>query len=247
MESNVNKFLSTYRRVFVLSIIMLGLTFVLPVNIVLSQEQSLWTKEEVDEARKGIDYSGEPEPKPESPPEQPQGEPENQQKNESEFWRSVKNFFNSPGGKIIVFTLVIALLVFTILKFINTRRVRRDQKIALLDPSTLSDIEENVPESDIEKFLRLAVEAGNYKLAVRLMYLRLLQQLHEAGKIVWKKEKTNRDYVRELRKHGHSGIFGELTLAFEIVWYGDTDVSREKYDILAKAFSSFNINLNGSK
>jgi hypothetical protein len=120
-------------------------------------------------------------------------------------------------------------------------------KVVSLGEQELQDLENNLVETDIDKFLRLALESKNYKLAVRLLYLGVLQNLHEAELIIWKKEKTNRDYLSEMRQHRAYSELRELTLAFDIVWYGDTEIPESTYHQLSQAFKSFNDVISAKK
>jgi len=61
---------------------------------------------------------------------------------------------------------------------------------------TLADAEapiQDIGELDITALLAQALASQNYRVAVRLYYLRALHVLAKTGKIVWKKDKTNRD------------------------------------------------------
>ena len=50
--------------------------------------------------------------------------------------------------------------------------------------------------------------------------------------IDWSQEKTNRDYIRELRKHPSIQTFKEATLGFELAWYGDQESNQQDYESL---------------
>jgi hypothetical protein len=92
---------------------------------------------------------------------------------------------------------------------------------------------------DIEALLEQARRSGDFKAAVRLYYLKLLKRLHEMEKIVWKKEKTNRDYLSELfAKDFHFQRMRGLTLSYESVWYGDHDINPESFQRICSQFES---------
>ncbi len=59
------------------------------------------------------------------------------------------------------------------------------------------------------------------RLAFRAMYLALLAGLHEAGKISFRKQRTNWTYVRGFTgEEGERRTFAGLTDVFDSVWYG---------------------------
>ncbi|MEY4927116.1 MAG: hypothetical protein RI894_1552, partial [Bacteroidota bacterium] len=64
---------------------------------------------------------------------------------------------------------------------------------------SLEDVENDLHESDLERFLRQALENGDYRLALRIYYLMILKALSLKELIAWKKDKTNNEYCRELR------------------------------------------------
>jgi hypothetical protein len=217
----------------------------------LCQEKNVWTQEEINEAREGIKYEGTPETieKQQKPPASntKESEPTQIEEPPSPFWQSVSRFFSSAAGKMIVFVIIISLLIYAIYSFIQRNKRVTNLKVVSLGEQELQDLENNLVETDIDKFLRLALESKNYKLAVRLLYLGVLQNLHEAELIIWKKEKTNRDYLSEMRQHRAYSELRELTLAFDIVWYGDTEIPESTYHQLSQAFKSFNDVISAKK
>lgn len=68
-----------------------------------------------------------------------------------------------------------------------------------------------------------AMAAGDYRQAVRLIYLTTLRELHERGAVQWRHDKTPEDYARE------AGLpsFTRLTMHFMMVRYGDYEATRK--------------------
>lgn len=104
---------------------------------------------------------------------------------------------------------------------------------------TLANLEEYLHETDLERFLREALAASNWPLAVRLYFLQTIKLLSEKDAINWSKEKTNRDYLREMSQHRMSAAFRELTREYERIWYGNQSLPREKFERLELAFKTF--------
>ncbi|MEO0779887.1 MAG: DUF4129 domain-containing protein, partial [Bacteroidota bacterium] len=80
------------------------------------------------------------------------------------------------------------------------------------------------------------IAQGDYRLAARLYYLAIIKELslHEA--IQWKRDKTNRDYLRELVGHPLRDEFRALTLVFERIWYGDRALEEADFPLLQARF-----------
>jgi len=139
--------------------------------------------------------------------------------------------------RMISFAVIAALLIALI--YYLTRYISVDYKIerTKLNSEDLGKPVENIEELDIAQLLAQAKSEGNYKLAVRLYYLGLLKKLHDEGSIVWKKDKTNRDYLAELFSKG--ARFEEvrkLTRSYEAVWYGDHEIGAETFMAVAGQF-----------
>ena len=103
----------------------------------------------------------------------------------------------------------------------------------------LAYIEENLQESDLDRAVRLAIEDQNHALAIRLYYLMAIKELSRLHLIKWKRDKTNRAYLRELQGHELRSPFRQLTQAFEWAWYGQRGVTQVEYQELKPLFTEF--------
>ncbi len=83
-----------------------------------------------------------------------------------------------------------------------------------------------------QKEIDKAVGMNNYRLAVRLMFLRLLRNLSDKNIIQYKQDSTNFDYMMQLRSTGMYPDFFRLTRNYEYSWYGQFDIDKEKYSSL---------------
>ncbi len=148
------------------------------------------------------------------------------------------SWLHSETVKFFIITIVIILLAGALI-YLLTGPSRRDKKVKEDLDFELAKLEEEVLESDFDKYLAMALAKEDYRAAVRILFLHLLQALHENSWIVWKKDKTNQDFLNETRQRPNYIQFRDLTLAFEIVWYGDQNISKEKYYQLQDIFNSF--------
>lgn len=155
----------------------------------------------------------------------------------------------SPILKIIFYLLmigVIGYILFLVLK--NVSLTSRGKKISNAAPSNPSEHVEDIKELEIDRLLREAMASGDYRLAVRICFLGLLKKLDEDGLIVWKKDKTNRDYLTELlSQSNHVAEIRSVTLAYEQVWYGDHDFPKHTYEQILSSFKEIDQKLNASK
>jgi hypothetical protein len=149
------------------------------------------------------------------------------------FWA---NFF-----KVLFIIIVIIVIAFIVSNFLGAgiftspknRKVKNSDNIITVD-----NIEEHFHESDLDRFIREATAQGQYALAIRLYYLAIIKELSLSKAILWKKDKTNKDYIRELRKTNMSQSFREATSIFERVWYGEGELKELDYKDVKPKFEA---------
>jgi hypothetical protein len=109
-------------------------------------------------------------------------------------------------------------------------------------------IDEEMPEDifaiNYQKEIDKAAADGNFRLAIRLQYLRLLKQMAERNIINYKQDKTNFDYMVELQPSSHYNHFFRITRNYEYSWYGKFDVSNEAYRIISTDFDNLGKQIN---
>lgn len=102
--------------------------------------------------------------------------------------------------------------------------------------SGFTEIDENIHEMNFDTLIEEAVAAANYRRAVRLLYLRSLKELADRGAIEWKRNRTNHDYLLELRDSPLRVPFADATWLFENVWYGNVPVSEAVFRNIRETF-----------
>ena len=82
----------------------------------------------------------------------------------------------------------------------------------------------NFNRLDLDMVRRAAqqhIEAGNWTMAVRLLYMAAILWLDQRGLVAFREHKTNHDYIRELAPHATvQQEFRTLTSAFDGIVYG---------------------------
>jgi len=99
---------------------------------------------------------------------------------------------------------------------------------------------ENIHEISFDTEIGKAVLIKDYRLAVRLLYLKSLKRLSDSGRIHWEIDKTNMQYINELKNADHREIFRELTFRFEYIWYGGFPVNEDSFARISDSFRKFN-------
>jgi len=141
--------------------------------------------------------------------------------------------------------LVILLLFLGILALYLVQNNIVGRKELITTEKISADITgENIFDINYQKEIERAVNAGDYRLAVRLMFLRLLKQLSQKRIIEYKQERTNFDYLSQLSATGYYNDFFRLTRNYEYAWYGKFDVNRETFSIIQSEFENFDRKLS---
>lgn len=137
--------------------------------------------------------------------------------------------------------LVLSLAAFGVLAFIILRRALQPKMITEA-PSlpVVPDLEDEAVLPDAlpgDAWRRMALEhagRGEYRPALRALFLAMLSEMAAASLIRVQRFKSNREYLRELGRKGHgmAGLeesFREMTFLVEGVWYGCHEASEEAY------------------
>lgn len=151
------------------------------------------------------------------------------------------SFFGTLVLSIIILALLV-LIIYLVVKQIDKGETRVSP--GELDEFTLEELETNLPESDLERFLRLAIENADYRAAIRIYYLMALKKLNTLKRIEWEPEKTNNDYILELEGAAEQVPFRKITTTYEVIWYGEAPIDLERYERVAPSYREFITNLN---
>lgn len=101
-----------------------------------------------------------------------------------------------------------------------------------------------VTKSDLELKLEKAELGNNYRECVRIHFMFILKELIAKDFIKWKPDKTNFDYLMEVRKSNGYDSFEECVRIYDLVWYGDYEISLNEYNRLKPALENYYQSLN---
>jgi len=141
------------------------------------------------------------------------------------------------GIRTLLFIMAIGLLLFFVIRIVNTQFLRKNKKIAT-DVSEVN-FEDDLENQDLQTFLDQAMQNKDYKQAIRLYYLIIIQDLNQKGWIKWEKDKTNSRYVREMASQTTGNQFREITGQFNFIWYGDHLVDEAMFTRESPKFQNF--------
>jgi hypothetical protein len=141
--------------------------------------------------------------------------------------------------KYLIIALFIAALIFFIIKAFGLDPIQlfrgSSKKIDIPYTESVEDINTINFDEEIEK----AIAQKDYRIAVRLLYLRSLKQLSDMQLIHWQIDKTNSAYVNELADPSQKQTFSLITRQFEYVWYGNFMIDKQAFVNIALLFQDF--------
>lgn len=145
-------------------------------------------------------------------------------------------------AKGILVVLIIGLVVFLIMQLMKVNfsalLKKKSDKAKVVTVEAIKDVED-IHKMEFEDLVQQAIDQGQFRTAVRLLYLRTLRLLSEQSLISWKHEKTNHQYLRELSDLNLKPLFGDVTLIFEYTWYGEVPVDKDEFNQARASFMKF--------
>lgn len=91
---------------------------------------------------------------------------------------------------------------------------------------------------DYESLIHQSCKLGDYRVAIRYLYLRTLAKLAERELLQLSPEKTNVQYVKEIGRDKQDE-FASLALTYEYVWYGHFPVTQSEFTGMEKKYQAF--------
>lgn len=137
---------------------------------------------------------------------------------------------SSQLAQIIVLALCLAVLGFVGWRFWS-RRARDPKTLKLKRKARVvlgERLEADQSAADLLDTAERLARAGDLRGAIRKAYIALLCELGDRGVIRLEQHKTNRDYLRAVRRDAPQNLYTEmlpLTFNFELHWYGSQDAS----------------------
>lgn len=148
---------------------------------------------------------------------------------------------NTTGVLLRLFAIIlVGFLLYFIVKYLigkdgNFIFGKKNKKVVINEEELHENIHEiNFPES-IAQFER----SGDYRSAIRYQFLFILKKLSDKKRINWNPEKTNKDYIAELKQGPLKDEFFNLSYIFDYVWYGEFNIDEQTYQKFKNQYQSF--------
>jgi hypothetical protein len=144
-----------------------------------------------------------------------------------------------PGWLYIFLWVLLAVVACALALLLYRLWMRRDRAVvlsqAVLPTPDVADERVTGSELPMDGWMQMAQKLlmeGNYRLALRAIYLASLACLARQRLVTIAKFKSTLDYQRELNRRGHSlpqiiSVFSENGRVFDQGWYGEYEVTRQ--------------------
>ena len=141
-------------------------------------------------------------------------------------------------GQVILYIILGAVIAFLIyILFVNSDFKANGKKYkSIHEVDDLSPSE--IPLTELERLLKVALASKDYRGAIRIYYLFILKDLSEKNWINWEKEKTNMHYIIEMKNKKEGEQFNTVVNYFEFIWYGKRHISQSQFQSIQPNFTS---------
>ena len=155
----------------------------------------------------------------------------------SAFW----NFLRNKTFQWFLFLLVIAVIVYGIILLAKENSFKW---FSLRSADPQPDEPDSLLQGpmDYDEAIRKYRAEGNYRFAIRYLYLRLLHLASEKNIVPIRRAMTNTEIGQAFGKHPLASQFRYLATAYEYIFFGDFKVNEEIFDRLNAQFEIFNKN-----
>ena len=155
------------------------------------------------------------------------------------FWDYFYEFFQGDTVRTITYIVLGVLLVLIVYRIIVVNNLfmagasrRRTEEVIEGEIAEMED-------TNLDQKIQAAVEARQFRPAIRLMYLKALRSLNEKGWIRYHAQSTNYDYMNQVQPYGVGSEFRFMTHVYEYVWYGEFPITEDQFSKVYQNFQQF--------
>jgi hypothetical protein len=145
--------------------------------------------------------------------------------------------FNAPLLQILFWIIAAGVVLYILTRLFITQGVFR-RGYANKEVEEKEEEEKIYTQNDYSKLIQQSCRLGDYRSAVKYLFLRTLQQLADNSWIEYASDKTNYRYLQEIPADKKKE-FARLILNYEYIWYGNLHIERTVYEKIESEFTSF--------
>lgn len=139
-----------------------------------------------------------------------------------------------------IFGAILLVALYFVIKYVLKHKggllfAKKDQPLAI----DIENTEQLIQSGNFPLLIDENEQRGDRRQCIRLYYLWLLKLLKEQEVIEWLPEKTNSDYLVEIKNELLKAKFGHLSYIYNYIWYGEFPVTEYEYSHAKTEFLSF--------
>ena len=130
----------------------------------------------------------------------------------------------------LIIALVVLLTIYLLIQTFNEEEFKFRKSIKTDNNENnyiVESLTHETPIHQLKNALEKSIENNDLRATIRIQYIIIIRQLINIRLISWQKNKTNLDYINELKSGKLRNEFIGLTLDYERVWYGKHFLSDE--------------------
>jgi hypothetical protein len=140
------------------------------------------------------------------------------------------DFIDYKTMEYIIYGLLGVIVLYLLINFLLQNPISSVFKTEDKVISGFTYVEENIAQIDFDKLIRKSIKENNYRLATRYMYLKTLKVLASKNTIEWHFEKTNTDYLNEIKDTKIKALFKHVSHIYDYVWYGEFPIDEASFN-----------------
>jgi uncharacterized membrane protein YuzA (DUF378 family) len=145
--------------------------------------------------------------------------------------------------KYVVYAIIAVFAVYFLIRLLGNETASAVIGKSSKNRSQVHIQDTHIEQIDLEGMIKEQIDGGNYRAAIRYMYLNSLKRLSAAGKIDWDYQKTNADYLIEIEEGQLKEQFRDISYLYDHIWYGEFVLDQKKFNEALKVFEPLNPSL----
>ncbi|MDX1905245.1 MAG: hypothetical protein SFU27_13910 [Thermonemataceae bacterium] len=145
-------------------------------------------------------------------------------------------------GENAIYIAAAIAIIFLLLFLLGINPAFLFRKNTKIKPDTFSEQDlTHLQKNDLDSQIQKALSNGNYNEAIRYAYLKSLWLLSQKSLVHIQKEKTNTEYLQELRNNKKKlyDDFSYQVRLFAYIKYGEFSLNKEQFERIYPQFISF--------
>ena len=152
----------------------------------------------------------------------------------------LNKILNSLPVQIFFWSLAFIFIFFIFYKVFFKNGIFRGGRKKQIIGNDEEPVDELADISSYDALVWQAEKENNFNLATRYLFLKTLKNISDKELIHFAGDKTNREYLDEMKSHKYFSEFEWLTRNYEYLWYGKFSIGTDEYAKLKERFNLFN-------